>query len=49
MKAELLSTLQPGDLIVIEAPKVRRWALAKDNELLLTSGKLSLLRVKAPQ
>jgi len=47
MKAELLSNLQPGDLIVIETPKVRRWALAKDNELLLTSGNLSLLRVKA--
>jgi len=49
MKVELLSTLQPGDLIVIETPKVRRWALAEDNELLLTSGKLSLLRVKTQQ
>jgi 4-amino-4-deoxy-L-arabinose transferase-like glycosyltransferase len=46
MKAELLQALQPGDLIVIEAHKARRWALAENNELLLNSGKLSLWRVK---
>jgi len=48
MKAESLRVLQPGDLIVIKELKAQRWALPEDNELLLTSGKLSLWRIKTP-